>query len=72
MLYLTSTILIALLQSTLTTITAMEHFAAVPGDKHALLPHMEEIPGGVGIDKSVAVTAIPRRDSPTLLTILCL
>jgi hypothetical protein len=69
MFYLTITVLVLVLQTTLTTITALEHFAAVPRDEFALLPRMETLPlpgkisRGVGFDESVAVTAIPWRDS---------
>jgi hypothetical protein len=76
MLYLTSTVLVLVLQTALTTtgITALEIFAAVPSDRRALqvLPRMPP-PGesaGVGIDPSVAVTAIPWKDSLILLAIL--
>jgi hypothetical protein len=84
MLYLTYIILILMLQTstlTVTTITTLENFTAVPSDKYyALLPRMDSEtrlqPGGttqwtdgVGTDKSVAMTAISWRNSLILLTI---
>jgi hypothetical protein len=53
--YLTSTILILALRTTLTTITALEHF---PSDKYALLPRMEMFPPpetGVGFPTNLSV-----------------
>jgi hypothetical protein len=71
MLYLTPTILVLVLQTTFTTIAALEIFAAVRAFQ--VLPRMAppgESEWGVGIDPSVAVTAIPWRISLILLAIL--